>query len=115
MEEIKSGSGRLKELSLDCRAPSGRLVLGDPRLSCDPGLFAAAITKLTVFKYFGETIETDHLRALFETIIKHRDQINLRRVYLWIPASVWIKIRKDLKSAGVYCEAKKHVKFYVKK
>ena len=115
MKEIKSGSGRLKELSLDCRVPwsSGRLLLGDSGLPCDPGLFAAAITKLTVFKYFGETIETDHLRALFETIIKHRDQINLRRVYLGIPASVWIKIRKDLH--GEFCEAKKHVKFYVQK
>ena len=71
------------------------------------------ISKLTVFKYLGGNIETDLLRALFERIIKHPDQINLRRLYLGIPASVLIIIRQKLH--GEYSEAKKHVKFFVKK
>ena len=81
-------------------------------LGSDPEVFAAALTKLTVFKYFGRNIETDHLKALFEKINKEPDQINLRRVYLGTPLSAWIKIRKEL--PGESREANKHVKFLFK-
>ena len=107
MAEIKRGSGRLKILSLDSWKPSGSVGL------YDSDLFAAAITKLTVFKYYGKDIETDHLRALFEAISKDPDQINLRGVYLGVSPPVWIQIMNDLH--GEYCQAKKYVRFAVKK
>ena len=106
MREIRSSSGCLKVLSLDSWNSSERPL-------CDPELFADAITKLRVFKCFGENIERDHLKALFERITKDPDQINLRRVYLGFSPPEWIKIKKDLH--GEYCEARKHVKFLVKK
>ena len=106
MEEIRSGSGCLKMLSLDSWQSSESQL-------CEPELFAGAVTKLKVFEYFGKNIETNHMKALFERIIKDPDQINLRRVYLGVSPPVWIKIKKDLH--GEYCEAKKHVKFLVKK
>ena len=109
-KEIKRSGGRLKELCLDMNSSSW---MQSENWLWNPEVFAAAITKLTVFKYFGRNIKTDHLKALFEKINKDPDQINLRRVYLGISPSVWIKRSKELH--GECLEARKHVQFLFKK